>query len=190
MLNIVARKITNHLLLKQVILKESFDIYVYGFEILLSSLFSVSVILVLGCLIGQFAQTLCFLLLFISLRSFTGGYHANTYLICAIVTFSVFLIVLSLSNLIVVSNLIYIFFAILGAVIIFMISPIENPNKKITKAQKNKFKIISVVLFVLFVSFGLYIKQFNVSLSCVVFFTLLADIILLFIKNPKERRKI
>lgn len=189
MLNSIAKKVANRLLLRQIISEKHLDIYVYGLELLLSSLFSVSIILIIGCFLGQLIKTICFLFLFICLRSFTGGYHANTYLVCAIVTFSIFFAVTILSSYIVVSNLLYAIFAFIGTGVVLGVAPKENPNKKLDTSQKCKFKIISVALFLIFILFGLFIKQFSASLSSVAFFTLLADIILLFIKNPKERRK-
>ena len=58
MLYKTAKKIADRLLLRQVISEETFDICVYGLELLLSSLFSVSIIFIVGCAINRFFETI------------------------------------------------------------------------------------------------------------------------------------
>ena len=90
MLNKMAVKITDKLVLKKIVSDDMADIYIYGFELLISFFFSTIGVLIIGIILGRFLQTLMFLATFILLRSFTGGYHANTYAVCSLVTFSLF----------------------------------------------------------------------------------------------------
>ena len=78
MLNKMAVKITDKLVLKKIVSDDMADIYIYGFELLISFFFSTIGVLIIGIILGRFLQTLMFLATFILLRSFTGGYHANT----------------------------------------------------------------------------------------------------------------
>lgn len=79
MLNKMAVKITDKLVMKKIVSDDMADIYIYGFELLISFFFSTIGVLIIGIILGRFLQTLMFLATFILLRSFTGGYHANTY---------------------------------------------------------------------------------------------------------------
>ena len=90
MLNKSAKKITDMLLSHQVISGEQYDIYVYGFELLISFLFSTMLILIAGIIFNAFIRTLAFLVVFIILRSFTGGFHALTYAVCTVITLSTY----------------------------------------------------------------------------------------------------
>ena len=90
MLNKMAVKITDKLVMKKIVSDDMADIYIYGFELLISFFFSTIGVLIIGIILGRFLQTLMFLATFILLRSFTGGYHANTYAVCSLVTFSLF----------------------------------------------------------------------------------------------------
>jgi len=54
--------------------------------------------------------------------------------------------------------------------------------------EDNQPKIISVMIFVVAFSIGVLLNNMSKPISDVIFFTLLADIILLFIKNKDERR--
>ena len=188
MLNKLAIKLTSKLLAQNVISGNLSDIYVYGFELLLSFLFSTSVILVMGIFFGRIFETITFLVVFISLRSFTGGYHAKKYWFCSAVTFSIFGVILFLSKYAQISLLLYALFGLIGIVIIAITVPIESPNKPLSNDQKKKYRSISLALFIFFVALGAAINYIDNSIGSVVFFTLMADLLLLFIKNRKERR--
>ena len=186
-LNKIARKLTAKLLIQNIIPEDYADIYIYGFELLLSFMFSTSVIVLAGVLCGRLVQTIAFLVVFIVLRSFTGGYHALQYWFCSVVTFSIFGLVLLTSEFVEVSLIFYILLSVIGIVTIALMVPVENLNKPLSDGQKKKYKIISFSLFIIFVALGAVINYFDNSVGSVVFFTLITDLLLLFIKNRKER---
>lgn len=186
-LNKIARKLTAKLLIQNIIPEDYADIYIYGFELLLSFMFSTSVIVLAGVLCGRLVQTIAFLVVFIVLRSFTGGYHALQYWFCSVVTFSIFGLVLLTSEFVEVSLIFYILLSVIGIVTIALMVPVENSNKPLSDGQKKKYKIISFALFIIFVALGAVINYFDNSVGSVVFFTLITDLLLLFIKNRKER---
>lgn len=186
MLNKIATKITKTMLASKIIAEDMFDIYVYGVELLLSFLFNTTIIMIAGILLGRILQTLLFLLIFVLLRSFTGGYHANTYGVCTFVTFLVYGGVLLLSELFVSSLLFYGVLTIVGVALLLALVPIEHPNKKITEKKKRKYKHISLVLFLIFITVGALLCHADLQLNAVVFFTLTADLLLLFVKNRKK----
>lgn len=189
MLNKMAVKITDKLVLKKIVSDDMADIYIYGFELLISFFFSTIGILIIGIILGRFLQTLMFLATFILLRSFTGGYHANTYAVCSIVTFSLFGIVLLLAEFVFVPLYLYPILGLIGTIIMVWQVPIEHPNKKLSDDQKRKYKVISLVLFLMFIVAGWLFCYFGSLLGAIVFYTLIADIMLLFFKSRKERRK-
>ena len=55
------------------------DIYIYGFELLVSSVIETISLLLIGLLTGKFVETVIFIISFSSIRVFSGGYHANSY---------------------------------------------------------------------------------------------------------------
>ena len=69
-------------------------VYVYGFELLLSTGCSVASIMALSAVFSLVHYALLFLGVFMSLRLFNGGFHAKTYEKCFLVTNAVYLIVL------------------------------------------------------------------------------------------------
>ena len=188
MLNKGAVRLANRLLTKGIISEDYFDIYVYGFELLISSILSTSIILLIGIILGKILQTIAFLITFSLLRSFTGGYHANSYWFCSVVTLSIFGSALLFSELVNINLFAYMILAVIGFTLLLIFAPIENPNKNLTLIQKRKFKIISLIVFVVLVLIGIFLRSVVDQVSNVIFWVLLADILLLFIKNRKERR--
>ena len=172
----LADRLFNH----GVIAEEDKDIYVYGFQLLISFLFSTSLVLLIGAVLGKIAETLAFLIVYILLRSFSGGYHANSYAVCTIVTVSVYLIVILMSSLVNVNLIAYLSLFILGIILLALMAPVRHPNKKISSKDTIKYKIISLGLFSIFVCIGIYMLSRNIKLANSVFYTLCADVTNLF----------
>lgn len=188
MLNKLAAKISSKMLQRGIILDEMFDIYVYGFELVLSFLFGVAVMLFIGIVSNRIFHTLIFLVVFVTLRSFTGGYHANSYGVCFMVTISIFVVTLLLAEYIHISWWYYWFLLSIGFPIIYIVAPVEHYNKPLEINDKARSKIISIVLFLSFNIAGMVFTKVNVTLSAVLFFTLVFDLILLFVKSEEGGR--
>ena len=94
----LAALMCQYMLKNKIIQPDLFDVYCYGTELLLSFVMSTSIIVILGIVCQRITQTIVFLVLFIFLRRFTGGYHANTYLVCKAFTVGTYIVVISLSE--------------------------------------------------------------------------------------------
>lgn len=55
------------------------EIYIYGLELIISTFLGLSSILLISCLLSCFTSGLIFISVFVPLRLFTGGYHAENY---------------------------------------------------------------------------------------------------------------
>lgn len=190
MLRKLSNKLTQRLVNNEIITTEEFDIYVYGFELLLSFLFSTSIILIVGLCLRCMIETIFFLVIFISLRSFTGGYHALTYTFCNFVTFTVYGVIMLLSNYLPISIKLFLLLLLTGIIVLIVFAPVKNPNKIILPQKSIQHKVTSILLFVAFGISGLAINRIYPIISSVFFYTLCADILLIFPKNfkIKERR--
>ena len=187
MLSKVATKLTNRLLLSGVINAEEEEIYIYGFELLLSFLFSTAVILAIGIAVQAVLPTIAFLAVFIVLRSYTGGFHARTYAVCSLVTFSVYGVVMLLSHFLTVGYIEYLVMGVIGVVLLVIFAPVRHPNKELTAQDIKRNKIISVVVFILFLSAGVMLCLANMYIeSASIYFALIADLLLLFVKNRRK----
>lgn len=169
---------------------ETQNFYRYGIEITISSFVNIINILLIGIVTGEMFASIVFLLIFICLRSFTGGYHAKTYLKCILllsVSFTVVDMLYKIINLRISKILIIISLAF-SIITLLLFCPIENSNKPLGSDKKRCHKIISLVLFCLSygISHGLIIN--NHSIGTVVFLTLQLIIFFVWVSILKEKR--
>ncbi len=145
MLNKVSVQLSKFLLYKINGDKQEEGIYTYGFELMISTIgFFVSIIII-STLLSHFVSSLVFLVTFVPLRLFTGGYHATTYSRCFILSNLTYLLVLSLKNLLWKYVIIYYWYCLLLITCIFIVikAPIINVAQPITIYKKNRCKKIT-----------------------------------------------
>lgn len=179
--HIIAEKLSDFLLGSKIITQEYYEIYVYGNELLLSFVFSTSIILLIGLLLKRVVQTILFLSIFILVRRYTGGYHANTYFKCKLATVTTYLSVLTLSEYTSIKKIHILVLLVVGMAIIISMGPIENPNKPILASQRIRNKITGLVLFSLILVFSGILQNRQSTFSNSIFYSLLSIIILMII---------
>lgn len=179
MLNKIASYLTRILQKNHIIQEEFFDVYVYGFELLLSSLFSTTVIILAGLCMHRVLETIVFLLVFILLRSYSGGYHATKFSLCTITTFCVYAIVMVFSFFLVVNLLAFAILGGVGLALLCVFAPIENPNKELSTKRKRIYKVVSIIIFLGFDVFGILTMSQHPTISSVAFYALSTDLLLM-----------
>lgn len=182
-----------HLLNKNIIKEEMFEVYVYGAELFLSFVITNAIIIAFGILINQLAATLIHLLIFIALRRFTGGYHATTYLKCKITMVAIYAFTIASAIYVEISIYWYVLLMVAGNVTIFFSAPIENPNKKLDEGQKKKCKMLSHISFIIAAGSGVILMHYFEMLGKTVFFSLFSVIALMIIailmKGEKQNER-
>ena len=73
-----ACKITQRLCEKGIISESDFDLYEYGFNMGITVLLNLISTIVIGVIVGKVFESIAFLVFYIPLRSYAGGYHAST----------------------------------------------------------------------------------------------------------------
>ena len=122
---------------------EQAEIVRYGLEILLLKSIFFLAPLALGLLIGCFWACFLFMAFFVPLRSFAGGYHADTRKQCLIQSMLTTLLVLSIikwsaDHPMVLYPLLLL--ALLSAGCIWMLAPIDTENKRLDASEQQLFK--------------------------------------------------
>ena len=163
--------------------KYPLEIYIYGMELIISSLIETLILISLGVLFDRLIVTFIFIICFSTIRIFTGGYHAETYIKCALVTVVSYILVLLSCELLLKYCFDYLLFIgifvfILSFILIRKFAPIENKNKLLENKQRLKqISLLCLILeFVLFVT-GLFA---NFSQALVIVTTVLSvDVLML-----------
>ena len=136
----ISEKITKRLIAEEIINDEDKELYHYGIEqgtiLLVNILSSVILGLALGCL----DIVILFFLYFIPLRTFCGGIHSKSALMCYIYSMLSLFVICSLIKSGVYSTYFFVFSALLSAIAIDRLSPVEDPNKPLDETEQMVYK--------------------------------------------------
>lgn len=175
--------IADFLLSQKVIKKQEKEIYVYGTQLVISSIINLLICITISLLLGELINGLIFFAIFSSLRRFTGGFHCKTFIMCNVVFSSVVALAL-LSNTFlgkVFENYVIVMVtAIFNLICILLFSPVYNENKKLTYIQKRRFLISSIIVYAIHIAFYLILLiVFDVKLNIIVIGDLIVSLMII-----------
>lgn len=160
-------KITNLLIQHSFIQENDSEIYVYSFQIILSTLVSTIFILIWSILFKQILNTIFFLIGFFMCRKSSGGYHANSQTVCFVFTqliFISFLTLITFSNILENKNIL-IFVTIFSNILIYFFAPVDNANKPFLEYENRKYRrqskvfiLINIMLFFVTMLFSMFVN--------------------------------
>lgn len=184
--------IVNFFIRKNIFSEEQRYIYQYGFELCVSSVIGILMVLGIGLISGRFWESIIFYIVFCFTRLFSGGFHAPTYLLCKITFGTVLILVLVLDWLL--CNITEFYWYILyfySLIIVCTFAPVENHNKPLTELEKIRSKVISIVEMVIWLAVMLLFKSFESELYHIVALTLffVANLMLLGIFCERRKKK-
>lgn len=169
-------------------------IYTYGFELLLSSSAVAISIFILSVLLGKIYSSIVFSSIFVTIRLFSGGFHAKTYGRCFIFSNLTYLICLVSANQILLHDLGLLcpILATAAAVIIFVLTPIKHKNHPLSDGKYKKNQRISRALTVCIclVILTSHYCFYAPNLVCLSSVTLVAVAVLMIIPKIHERGEI
>lgn len=153
MIHRLASDITDFFVRKKIVKETEHEIYTYGFDLIISGLINILLVISTGIVIDKIWEALLFVCIMIIVRMYTGGYHADTHFMCNIIFLIVFLfsiLAMKLVNSFEASWSIWILQCI-GLIIVTGYAPLENRNKRLTMVQKEKYRIVSVILYLILI---------------------------------------
>jgi len=168
------------------------DIYEYCFDYLLAQIVYDIVIMILGLLLHQPGITIIYLISFSSLRRSAGGYHAPGRRSCSIMSYLLYLIILSGAVFIpIYKPTIWLCLYIMALGVIVILSPVSTPNKPLSDFRKKKMKrktcIVSILLLIAYIVFyTIKISKYYITLELCVIIMLIMLIAQLIINKGKE----
>ena len=113
------------------------DAYVYGYELLISSIVSILLVILIAAVCGDVRYSLSFLIGFIPHLIYIGGYHATSHTKCYLAFSGLELICTLLSKTIVANHLFRILTTEALLVISIFRTPIEAKNKSLGEKKKS-----------------------------------------------------
>ena len=122
------------------------ELYIFGVNQFLNMLLNILTALFIGILFGETLQIVLFMLAYIPLRSYAGGWHSRTPLRCYI--FSVIMLIavsVSMKNL---SGAEWIYYFILAAavLVVLILAPVEDRNRPLDEIEHKVYKRRTVII--------------------------------------------
>jgi accessory gene regulator B len=150
-LNNMSEKIADWLIRQKAISADERELYAYAVHCLFSLIYPLVFALVIGAFLGMPIEAVAMIIPFIVVRKFSGGYHADSFYKCLIISSIVIVTMLQISKYInnnMFFNVIYI-----GSSILLMIfSPIDSANKRLDNDDKRFCKKVTIlIVLVLFI---------------------------------------
>lgn len=141
----VSNRIVRAMIDRQVIKENEHELYEYGLQIIISSLSSSVSAMAVGFVFQRPLAMFVFLICFALMRMYSGGYHAQSYLICYFELLALSVIIMitikGVENLPV--DLIKIFltlFTIVSTLIIYTLAPIDHENAPLSEQEIPRYR--------------------------------------------------
>ena len=165
MISKLAKNIAHFFVVQKIVEKPKEAIYAYGMELLLSDVLNALIVLLIALISHTLPAVIVFTAVFMGLRKFVGGYHANSHLSCMF-TLVVVMLIFSYGICNVSEKyawMVSIGFVVISIPVIFNLAPVLHPNKPVSDGKKAKLKKRSriLILFLSMLAFTLIIFRIN-----------------------------
>ncbi len=131
MIEAMSRKTAELFVKNGLVAEEEKNVYEYGMEFLISTLFSTLMVLMIGLAAGLFTETLFLLVPFYCIRVYAGGYHAENYRNCFLSFCWGFIVVLLAAEKVVAchAEAEIMMFELLAVLLIWKLAPVEDHSR-------------------------------------------------------------
>jgi len=141
MINLVTEILVNRLVKKKIISEKEIEIYQFGIECFIMKACHIISYFIIAICFHMVLELLIFLMTFMPLRVYAGGYHANTPVKCYIVSCFAVLSAMCLIYLMPTQIIQYsIRMALVVSFVLLIIVPVESRNKPLDEAEKIYYK--------------------------------------------------
>lgn len=171
-----------------IITEEDKELYTFGMQQGMIILLNVISTIVMGIILNMVWQSVVFLLAYMPLRSYAGGYHARTQFRCYLI--SLFITAVGLIGITVVqwTTITALFSVIISAGIIFVLAPVEDANKPLDASEKDlyKRKTRKILLLEILIALVFWFINKEISVCIIMVFDILSIMLLLGILNNRK----
>ena len=157
--------------------EELADVYKYGIEITISSALNILLVMAISVILKSPLSGVCHLCCLFSLRSFCGGYHADSYFKCNSLMVFFFALSYAASKLLIYYNLTDIHLMspllMLAFLPIYAFAPAKNKYKPLTESRAKTCRAFSIIIFIVLSLIGLYLSYFGILYGHIITVTLI-----------------
>lgn len=149
------------------------DVYVYGLEVILLNGSLLIVFLIASLLCGAMINFWAYLIFFLPIRIFSGGYHAKSSESCFVLSTIMYGLSIAITFFfpLLYQNWKWIIAGVISILVILVLSPMVNENNPLTESQQKRNRIIVCILLAadLFVFILSYNFNWRIASNVLVF---------------------
>lgn len=148
MMKSISGAISKTLWAKGIIQKQDIDTCRYGLEVFASSVLEIASILIIAIFIGNFFETLSLFIMFIPLRIYAGGYHADTKIKCYLISLGVYVLLTLVITITpkAMFPMLNTYLTVITCVTVLTLSPVIHKNKTVSNKEKRHYRNISIFI--------------------------------------------
>ncbi|MBR4101849.1 MAG: accessory gene regulator B family protein [Oscillospiraceae bacterium] len=136
----LSERFTEELEKQRVILSEDREIYRFGIQQGLNLVLNLLTTIAIGLLCGMLWESVLFMLFYMPLRRYAGGYHAKTHLRCYLYSVLMITMVLLAIKFLPLGKFICSCLMLAGGIVIVLFAPIEDANKPLDGVEQRIFR--------------------------------------------------
>lgn len=170
MLARLSKNIVEWQIRKQTLAEEERAVYEYAYELLLNQTINIVIAILIAIVFQAPLTIIIFLISYIPLRSYSGGYHADTNWQCTLVSACMLCLVCWLVNKIMGWGIadyypvIYIF----SGFFVFHYAPVQDSNKPLDAGEIIRYRKISRILWIIEIIIGITFYFFQRQIGLVI----------------------
>lgn len=170
-------KIISNLIEQNIVPYEDKEIYSYGLHQGIVIIINILTFILIGLFFRMVSESLLFLVSYIPLRTYSGGYHATTQIKCYYLSIVMILLVLLTIRIVSWTSPMAIGISLLSGATIFSLAPVEDRNKPLSNSEVRIYKkiarfilwielmLIAIILKIGYINFALPIALSIVTVS-------------------------
>ncbi|MGI6730844.1 MAG: accessory gene regulator ArgB-like protein [Anaerovoracaceae bacterium] len=189
----ISRKITDSLVNAGIVPSEEKELYEYGIRQGIIMIINLATVILIGIILGMLVLCIVFMVAYIPIRTYAGGYHAGTQLTCYLLSIPFMLISLIAIKLIPWNIFICIMILLFVSVVLYRLVPVEDLNKPLDKIEVAVYrrKALIIASFLYFTSILLWLLGLRqVSASIIMALLMISQMLILgAFKNSKAKHR-
>lgn len=163
-----------------------FDIVQLGVEVIISTIVNLLGVFAIGIFLGMFLQSVFFIICFMTIRNYSGGYHATTRIRCNITLWIITLLVLICLKAVAYYNFsLCIIGILLSGCCLLGIGPLENKHKPLSANIRSINQKYLIILFGAWSVAAIVLYNFWTMVSMTIILTEIVISILLIIEKGR-----
>lgn len=164
-----AERITEQLKEANAITTEQYKICKFGVQQGLTILLNLITVIILASIMGEFWQIIFFMIVFIPLRVYAGGFHAKTPLRCyAYSIFFMIIILVAMKYSWIINKFTCIVIISVSSIIIGVLAPVETENKPLEEIERKVYrkKMMQIIIGEDIIWLVTYLLQLEKLVNC------------------------